>query len=67
MIMESVYVIEPGCYLRRAGEAINICKGKTVVEHIPADGLKKLMLVGHVSLTGGVLDFLIRKGVETVF
>jgi CRISPR-associated protein Cas1 len=67
MIMESVYVIEPGCYLRRAGEAINICKGKTVVEHIPADGLKKLMLVGYVSLTGGVLDFLIRKGVETVF
>jgi CRISPR-associated protein Cas1 len=65
--MESVYVIEPGCYLRRSGETLNICKGKKIVEHIPADDLKRLVLVGYVSMTGGVLDFLIRKRVETVF
>jgi len=65
--MESLYVIEPGAYLRREGAAIKICKGKTVIENIPADGLKKLTLVGYVSLTGGVMDFLINKKVETVF
>jgi CRISPR-associated protein Cas1 len=65
--MESLYVIEPGCYLRRTDAALNICKGKKVVDRIPADGLKKLMLVGYVSLTGGVLDFLISRQVETVF
>lgn len=65
--MESLYVIEPGCYLRRMGAALNICKGKKVLDRIPADGLKKLMLVGYVSLTGGVLDFLISRQVETVF
>lgn len=65
--MESLYVIEPGCYLRREGAVLNICKGKAVVDRIPADGLKRLMLVGYVSLTGGVLDFLINRRVETVF
>ncbi|WP_373499154.1 CRISPR-associated endonuclease Cas1 [Desulfococcus sp.] len=65
--MESLYVIEPGCYLRREGAALHVCKGKQVVDRIPADGLKKLTLVGYVSLTGGVLDFLISRQVETVF
>lgn len=65
--MESLYVIEPGCYLRRDGAALTICRGKEVVDRIPSDGLKKLMLVGYVSLTGAVLDFLISHRVETVF
>ena len=65
--MESMYVIEPGCTLRRTGGSINICKGKKVIRRIPADGLKKLMLVGYVSLTGNVMDFLINRRVETVF
>lgn len=65
--MESVYVVEPGCYLRRSGATLNICKDKRIVQQIPADGLKKLMLVGYVSLTGSVMDFLISRRVETVF
>ena len=65
--MESMYVVEPGCYLRRSGAAINICKGKKILQQVPSDGLKKLMLVGYVSLTGNVMDFLISRRVETVF
>ena len=63
--MESLYVIEPGCYLRREGATLNICRGKKVVDRIPADGLKRLMLVGYVSLTGGVLDHLVRHSNRT--
>ncbi len=65
--MESIYVIEPGCYLRREGASIKILKERQLIERIPAQGLKKLMLIGYVSLTGGVMDFLIRNRVETVF
>jgi len=65
--MESLYITEPGCYLRRDGRSINILKKRQIIERIPADGLKKILLVGYVSLTGGVMDFLIKNRVETVF
>lgn len=65
--MESIYVLEPGAYLRREGGALVVMKGGRRMDRVPADGLKRLMLVGYISLTGAVLDFLIRNRVETVF
>jgi len=65
--MEAVYVMEPGSYLRREGGTLKVMKGSTVSEQIPAEGLKRLMLIGYVSLSGAVLDFLIQNRVETVF
>jgi len=65
--MEAIYVLEPGCYIRREGAALKVVKGAEVVDHIPAENLKRLMLIGYVSLSGAVLDFLIRNRVETVF
>jgi CRISPR/Cas system-associated endonuclease Cas1 len=44
--MESIYVIEPGSYLRREGAALKLVKDGRTLEEIPADGLKRLMLVG---------------------
>lgn len=64
---EAVYVLEPGAYLRRAGESLKVMQGRRMLEQIPAHDLQKLILVGHISLSSGVLDFLIRKRVETVF
>ena len=64
---ESIYVMEPGSYLRREGLSLKVVKGGETIESIPADGLKRLMLIGHVSLSGAVLDYLIRNRVETVF
>ena len=65
--MDQVYVLEPGSYIRREGEALKVVKGTSVVDVIPASGLKRLTLIGYVSLSGGVLDFLIKNRVETVF
>jgi len=65
--MESVYVLEPGAYLRREGMTLKVLKAGKTIDHIPAQGLKRLMLVGYVSLSGGVLDFLIQNRTETVF
>lgn len=65
--MEAVYVLEPGSYIRREGMTLKVIKGGKVLDQIPAEGLRRLMLIGYVSLTGSVLDFLIRNRVETVF
>ena len=65
--MDAVYVLDPGSYIRREGASLKIFKGKELIDQIPATGLKRLMLIGYVSLTGGVLDFLIQNRVETVF
>jgi len=65
--MEAIYILEPGCYVRREGGALNVVKKGRVIDHIPAEGLKRLVLVGYVNLTGAVLDFLIHRRVETVF
>ena len=62
-----MYVLEPGSYLRRSGNTLRLVKEGKTIEEIPAAGLKRLMLVGYVSLTGAVLDFLIKNRVETVF
>jgi len=65
--MEAVYVLEPGSYLRKEGAGLKVVKDGDVVNRIPAGGLKRLMLIGYVSLSGPVLDYLINKRVETVF
>jgi len=65
--METIYVLEIGTYLRREGSSLKVVKGNTVIEEIPVEGLKKLTLIGYVSLSAGVLDFLIQNRVETVF
>ncbi len=65
--MEAVYVLEPGAYIRKDGTALKIFKDRSMVAEIPADDLSRLMLVGYVSLSSGVLDYLIQKRIETVF
>jgi len=65
--MESLYIVEQGCYLRKDGDSLKIMKGKRVIQSIPASNLKRLVIAGWNSLTGSVLDFLIKNQVDTVF
>jgi CRISPR-associated protein Cas1 len=64
--MERFYVIEPGAYLRKSGNYLVIVKGQEVIGEIPLQGLQQLTLVGYSSMSGAVLDALIRHRVETV-
>jgi CRISPR-associated protein Cas1 len=65
--MESLYIIEKGCYLKKDGETLKIMKGKELVETIPCNGLQRLVLAGWASVSGSVLDFLIERKIDTVF
>ncbi len=65
--MNALYVLEPGSYLRVSGFSLKIEKDGRCLEEIPAQGLERLTLIGRCSMTGAVLDFLIKKGIETVF
>lgn len=64
---ETLYIMESGSYLRRVGESLKVFNKEVVIAEIPANGLKKLILVGYASMSGAVLDYLIRNRVETVF
>jgi len=65
--METLYVVEPGAYLKKNGNSLTIMKQGEALETIPVVGLQKLLLCGYVSLTGSVMNFLIKNRVETVF
>jgi len=65
--MESLYIIEQGSTLTRSGDSLKIMKQGTVMKTVPARDLDKLILTGNVSLTGPVMDYLIKNRVETVF
>ncbi len=65
--MESVYITISGAYLHRQGSQLRVVSRGRVIDKLPAAGLKRLVLVGYVSLTGAVMDFLISNRIETVF
>ncbi len=65
--MQRVYVLDKGNYLRKSGPNLALYKDRRLVEEIPGAGLEQLVLMGYTSLTGGVIDFLIRNRIETVF
>lgn len=65
--METLYVVEQGAYLKKDGNSLKIVKQNTIIDTIPAQGLEKLLLSGYVSLTGSVMNFLIKNRIETVF
>lgn len=64
--MERTYVLEQGTMLRKAGHHLAVTRGAETIAEIPLEGLDQLTLVGFTSLTGAVLDVLIRRRVETV-
>ena len=65
--METLYALSPGSYIRKDGESLNVVRKGDVIDRIPAGGLKKMILAGYVSLSGSVLDYLIKNRIETVF
>jgi CRISPR-associated protein Cas1 len=64
---DTVYVIEPGAWLKKDGGSLKIVKGSTEIDRIPGSGLKRLILMGRVSMTSGVVEFLLKNRIETVF
>jgi CRISPR-associated protein Cas1 len=64
---ETLYVLEAGAWLKKDGGSLVVIKGKTEIDRIPGHGLKRLILMGRVSMTSGVVDFLLENQVETVF
>lgn len=65
--METLYVVEPGSYIQKSGDCLTILRQGTVLETVPAKGLTKLVLTGNISLSGPVMDHLIKNRIETVF
>lgn len=65
--MENIYILDIGAYIKKEGNSLKVIKDGKVTQFIPAENLKRLTLIGHIALSGGVLDFLIKNRIETVF
>lgn len=65
--MQNVYVLEQGSYLRKSGDNLTMHKDGRPVRDIPLKDLNQLVLCGYASLSGAVIDVLVRNRVETVF
>lgn len=65
--MHSLYLMQPGSYLKKSGEALQIVRDDQVIDTIPAEGLTHLALAGRSTVSGAVLDYLIKKRIDTVF
>ncbi|MEJ5366417.1 MAG: CRISPR-associated endonuclease Cas1 [Desulfosoma sp.] len=63
--MERYYILEPGTHLRKQGNHLVVWRHNEPVGQIPLEGLEQLVLVG-ASLSGAVVDELVRRRVETV-
>lgn len=64
---ETIYILEQGAWLKKDGGSLMVMKGNILIDRIPGNGLKRLILMGRVSMTSGVVDFLLENKVETVF
>lgn len=65
--MHALYVMQPGSYLKKDGETLKIIRDDELVDTIPAKDLTHLALAGRATVSGAVLDYLIKKRVDTVF
>lgn len=64
--MERFYVLESNTRLHKSGNHLVVMRGREKLAEIPLEGLEQLTLLGYTSLTGAVLDTLIRNRIETV-
>lgn len=65
--MQTVYVQRIGAYVRKEGETLTVEKRGEQRTVIPTVGLTRMVIVGRVTVSGGALEFLVDRGVETLF
>ncbi|MGM0609310.1 MAG: CRISPR-associated endonuclease Cas1, partial [Candidatus Muiribacteriota bacterium] len=65
--MESIYIMEPGSYIKKQGGEFTIVKKGVVLDTIPSANIKRVVVAKGVSLTSAVLDYFVDNKIETVF
>lgn len=64
--MKRFYILTQGCYLRKEGSVLKVMRGNNVLEEVSLEDLEQLTIVGRSSISGAVLDELIKRRIETV-
>lgn len=64
--MKRFYILDRGYYLKKDGASIKLYLHGEVVGSIPLEQLEQLIIMGRSSVSGGLLDELIRRRIETV-
>ncbi|ACV63728.1 CRISPR-associated protein Cas1 [Desulfofarcimen acetoxidans DSM 771] len=62
-----LYVDEPGAYVRKKGERVQVTRDKEVLVDIPLCNLEQLVLAGTVNISAQVIKLLLDRGTEVHF
>ncbi len=62
-----LYVDEPGAYVRKKGQEIQITLNGETLGRFPADSFEQVILVGNVNASSSAMRFFMREGIDLVF
>jgi len=65
--MPVLYLIEQGSRLHKDGELFTVTKDDEVLQKIHAIEVEQVIVLGNVSLTTPVIDYLLQQGIDCVF
>lgn len=62
-----LYVDEPGTYIRKKGQEIQITLNDETLGRFPAGSFEQVILVGNVNVSSSAMRFFMREGIDLVF
>lgn len=65
--MPVLYLTEQGAVLRKDGDVFVVSKDEAVLKKIHAIEVEQIIILGRVSLTTPVIDYVLQKGIDCVF
>jgi CRISPR/Cas system-associated endonuclease Cas1 len=67
MIMETLYISQEKCSVKREGEHLRLVRSGETLATVPLIGVKTIVLFDSVSLTAPALDLLLYSGVDVIY
>jgi CRISPR-associated protein Cas1 len=65
--MSTIYITTQGANVQRRSGQIIIGKGKDVLQNVPENQIKQMILVGNINLSTPFVSFCLEKDIEVVY
>ena len=66
-IMDTLYIIEQGCFIGKRSECLIIRKPSNEVEEVQVNNLKSLVIAGNHTISTQALTLLFNSGIDVIF
>ena len=65
--MDTLYIIEQGCFIGKRSECLIIRKPSNEVEEVQVNNLKSLVIAGNHTISTQALTLLFNSGIDVIF